>query len=145
MKKSPYWFFLFIRSCCSCSFSPCWRLHVLRAGSNWIEFVCGGVPVRLAPQNPHTSRLSKCNRDRRADTEAAAQRTKATSFKMDEHCHHNSFCSFHIMHLSSQSLSSSYISFPSPRPPSLQTIIACLCSEKYNLAFKGKKQPTHYK
>lgn len=48
-------------SCCSCSFSPCRRLHVLKAGSNWTELVCGMVPVRLASHGPHPQPFSKCN------------------------------------------------------------------------------------
>lgn len=72
MKKSPHRFFLFMCSYCSCSFSPRRRLHVLKAGSKWIELVCGGVPVRLAPQNPHLQTFSRCSRDARADNQQAA-------------------------------------------------------------------------
>ena len=52
MKKSPHRFLLFMCSCCSCSFSPCRRLHVLKAGSNWIESVCGKVPIRFSKPTP---------------------------------------------------------------------------------------------
>lgn len=52
MKKSPHRFLLFMCSRCSCSFSPCRRLHVLKAGSNWIESVCGKVPIRFSKPTP---------------------------------------------------------------------------------------------
>lgn len=63
MKKSPHRFLLFMCSCCSCSFSPCRRLHVLEPGSNWIELVCGRVPIRLASRSPHLQSFSRSSRD----------------------------------------------------------------------------------
>lgn len=61
MKKSPHWFFFFLFMCCCCSrsFSTRRRLHTLQPGSNWIELVCGGVPVRLATQSPHLRSFSR--------------------------------------------------------------------------------------
>lgn len=63
MKKSPHRSSLFMRSCCSCSFSPCRRLHILQAGSKWIELVCGKVPIRWASQHAHLQSSSQSATD----------------------------------------------------------------------------------
>lgn len=73
MKKSPHRSSLFMRSCCSCSFSPCRRLHILQAGSKWIELVCGKVPIRWASQCAHLQSPSQSATDnwtRRLDATA---------------------------------------------------------------------------
>lgn len=116
MKKSPHRFFLFMRSCCSCSFSPCRRLHVRKAGSNWIELVCGKVPIRLASQSPHLQSFSTCSGNHRVGRllgawphsrrtpqhkghELQNGRTLPIAFAPRRHSKYN-FCLLPIMYLS---------------------------------------------
>lgn len=162
MKKSPHRFFLFMCSCCSCSFSPCRRLHMLKAGSKWIELVCGRVAIRLASQRPHLKLFSRCSRagyrllcawlhSQRTSQHKGHQlqngRTLPIAFAPLHHSKDN-FCLLPIMYLSPSAIALSTLnpllfSFPlvySPYPSLSNPLMSKLL--KCNLAFKGKTANT---
>lgn len=159
MKKSPHRFFLCMCSCCSCSFSPCRRLHVLKAGSNWIELVCGRVLVRLASHSSHLQPFSKCSgafscrllcgwlhssRTQLKGQELQNGCTPSIAFATLHHSKDN-FCLSPIRYLSLFAITLYSFLFLSSFPyPSLPNPLLFKL-QKCNLAFKGKTANTLWK
>lgn len=143
MKKSPHRFSLFMCSCCSGSFSPRRRLHVLEPGSNWIELACGRVPIRLASQSPHLQCFCRaCSYRPATFTEnATAQRPQSSKWTHAAPSPTSSKDNFYLVPPSCYCTLHSILFLA--LSPSFQSIIARSCSQNVIYHLSGK-QPTHY-